>query len=163
MNVSWRIDITTIDEAVAALKAKSIAEPRVGPPPSPEQIADAEAQLECKFPPSYLRFLSAAGSYQLPFWEPYWVGPCQRQGIVEANQREHRDVPSPLAPFLVSFFNNGMGDQLCFDTRTVDENGEYPIVFWDHELSQEENLADLDIVAHTFADWLVDEVEESDS
>lgn len=154
--------MSTIDEAIAALKAKSIAEPRVAPPPSAEQIAAAEALLGCKFPPSFLTFLARAGSYQMPFWETYWIGPCDRQDIVETNRQEHQEASSPLPPYLVAFFNNGMGDQVCFDTRTVDAKGEYPIVFWDHELSPEENLNRLEQIAPNFAEWLMDEVKEMD-
>ncbi len=152
-----------IDKAISALRLKSIARPRVGAPPSSDQIANAEAQLGCEFPPSFLRFLAEAGPYQLPFWEPYWVGPCEREDIVEANLSERHDAYSPLPPFLVSFFNNGMGDHLCFDTRTISEDREYPIVFWDHEVSQKENLDQLETVASTFAEWLMGEVEQSDS
>ncbi len=147
-----------IDEGIASLKEKSIPEPRIGPPPTADMISDAETKLKCKFPPSFLTFLENSGSYQLPFWEPYWVGPCERQDIVEANRFEREESSSPLPSYLVSFFNNGMGDQLCFDTRKADRSGEYPIVFWDHELSQEENLAKLEVVADNFAEWLIDEV-----
>ncbi len=141
--------MSTIDDAIAALRANSIAEPRVGPPPSDEQIATAESQLGCKFPPSYVRFLAEGGAYQLPFWQPYWVGPCEREDIVEANRREREEAASPLPEYLVSFHNNSMGDQLCFDARSPDEQGEYPVVFWDHEISAEENIAELEPVATT--------------
>jgi len=54
-----------------------------------------------------------------------------------------------------------MGDQVCFDTRIHDENGEYPIVFWDHEKSQKENLDQLETIAPNFAEWILYEVNES--
>jgi hypothetical protein len=152
-----------IDEAISALKAISIAEPRIGPPPSADLIAAAETKLSCKFPPSFLKFLAVAGSYQLSFWETYWVGPCDRDDIVEMNRQEREEASSPLPSYLVAFFNNGMGDQICFDTRTIDDNREYPIVFWNHELSQEENLKQLEQIAPNFAEWLMDEVKASDS
>ena len=154
--------MSTIDEAIAILKAKSIAEPCVAPPPSTEQITAAEALLGCKFPPSFLTFLARAGSYQMEFWETYWVGPCDRQDIVETNRQERLETDSPLPPYLIAFFNNGAGDQVYFDTRTVDTNGEYPIVFWDHELSQEENVEQLEQIAPNFTEWLMDEVKEID-
>lgn len=150
-----------IDEAIDALKSKSIAEPRVGPPPTEEQLSVAQEQLGCKFPPSFLRFLAVGGAYQLSFWETYWVGPSERNDIVEMNRQEREEAEPALPPFLITFFNNGMGDQLCFDTRSPDSNDEYPIVFWDHEVSQEENLSELEKVAGTFADWLMQEVEEA--
>ena len=150
-----------IDKAILALEEKSIGEPRIGPPPSSEMISNAEKELGCKFPPSYLTFLEKGGSFQLPFWEPYWIGTCEREDIVEANRFERERSSSPLPCFLVSFFNNGMGDQICFDTRKIDQNSEYPIAFWDHELSQEENLAELEFVADNFAEWLIDEIKNT--
>ena len=67
-----------------------------------------------------------------------------------------------MPEYLVAFHNNGCGDQLCFDTRAADLHGEYPIVFWDHELTTEENLRDLSPVAESFAEWLMEEVETHD-
>jgi SMI1-KNR4 cell-wall len=148
-----------IEKAIIALKENSISEPRICLPPSAEMLSSAEEKLRCKFPPSFLTFLEKAGSYQLPFWETYWVGPCEREDIVEANQFERDESSSSLPSYLVSFYNNGMGDQLCFDTRESDHNGEYPIVFWNHELSQKENLSGLEVVADDFAEWLMKEVE----
>lgn len=150
--------MSLIDEAISVLKAKSISKPRIAPPPSAAQLLDAEAKLGCKFPPSYLRFLAIAGSYQLSFWEPYWVGPCEREDIVEMNRQEREEASSSLPPFLVAFFNNGTGDQLCFDTRTGDIHGEYPIVIWKHEETELENLSHLERVAPSFAEWLMTEV-----
>lgn len=154
-----KVNMKLIDIAIAALKEKSISEPRICQPPSNEMILSAEGALGCKFPPSFLSFLQNAGSYQLPFWETYWIGPCAREDIVEANRFEREESSSPLPFYLVSFFNNGLGDQLCFDTREADHSGEYPIVFWDHELTQEDNLSELEVVADNFAEWLMDEVE----
>ena len=153
-----------IDIAIEGLKAKSIREPRVLAPPTQGQIDDAEAKLFLKFPPSFLTFLAEAGSYGLSYWETYWVGDSSlgSQNIIEANRSEHEDVSSALPVFLVAFHNNGCGDQLCFDTRNPDELGEYPIVFWDHERTNEENLEDLTPVADNFADWLMQEVDLHD-
>jgi hypothetical protein len=61
----------------------------------------------------------------------------------------------------VTFHNNGCGDQLCFDTRTPDYLGKYPIVFWDHERTSEENPEDLLPVAENFAEWLKLEVDQA--
>lgn len=156
--------MTRIEEAISALKAKSIANPRVASAPTEAQIREAEAELGLDFPPSFRTFLQFAGAYQLPYWETYWVGDegLGYRNIVEANRCERNEAEPALPPFLVAFHNNGSGDQLCFDTRRCDENGEYPIVFWDHEESQEDNLANLAKVATNFAEWLMEDVEEAD-
>ena len=129
-------------------------------PPTVEQIRDAEAGLGRQFPPSFLEFLREAGACQLPLWQTYWVGDGSLgpRNIVAANEAQ-RNADPPLPCFLVAFHNNGCGDQLCFDTRQRSADGEYPVVFWDHEASLEENLADLFVVADDFAGWLEQEVE----
>jgi cell wall assembly regulator SMI1 len=152
-----------IDDAIEALKMASIAEPRAVPPPTPGQIAAAERSLGLTFPQSFRVFLERAGAYALPFWQTYWIGDesLGYRNIVEANRSEREEAEPALPPFLVTFHNNGMGDQLCFDTRNPDESGEYTIVFWDHELSREENLENLEVVADSFAEWLMDEIEDA--
>ena len=94
-----------------------------------------------------------------PYWEVYWVGDASlsHRHIVEANRSEHEEVNSPLPDFLITFHNNGAGDQLCFDTRHPDSRGEHPIVFWDHELTPSQNLAGLEVVASDFPTWLAQE------
>jgi len=97
----------------------------------------------------------------------YWVGTVAGAGpddIVRANRVEHEEASSPLPDFLVAFYNDGMGNQVCFDTRTRTETGEYPVVFWDHELDSHENpqasarpaeaFERTGIVAPSFAEWL---------
>jgi hypothetical protein len=155
--------MTRIEEAIEVLKAKSIENPGVVLPPSQVQIAYAEANLGFKFPPSFLTFLEKAGSYALEYWETYWVGDDSLgyRNIVEANRLEHEDIEPALPPFFVAFYNNGCGDQLCFDTRKPYQDGEYPIVLWVHERTEKENLDEIPSVASNFADWLMQEVENA--
>ena len=101
--------------------------------------------------------------------EFYWVGEDSlgASHIVAANRREREAV---LPHFLVAFYNDGMGNRVCFDTRRS-EGGEYPVVFWDHELESEENLAasvrrsktfeSAGIVAASFPEWLMHHHEKS--
>ena len=100
-----------------------------------------------------------------PCAEFYWVGEESLGAghIVAANRREREEAGSPLPHFMVAFYNDGMGNQVCFDTRRS-EDGEYPIVFWDHELEAEENLGacglpsetleSAGMVAVSFPEWL---------
>ncbi len=153
--------MTTIDEVIERLKEYSISEPDIVPPPTPEQILEAENQLNIKFPPSFLVFLEKAGAYQLPFWETYWVGDesLGYRNIVTANHRERNDPTVELPDFLITFHDNGCGDNLCFDTRHPNSEGEYPIVFWDHELSRDDNLNNLSPLYPDFTSWLQDEID----
>ena len=135
-------------------------------PPSSEAIAKAEAALTLKFPASYLSFLREPPPMRLPLGARFYSVGEERLGadnIVEANRREHEEAFAPLPRFLEAFYNDGMGNQVCFDTRRV-QDGEYPIVFWDHELEADENLAAAErasghperagVIAWSFAQWL---------
>ena len=148
----------SIHEAIELLKQASIAEPDVCRAPTTEELARAESYLGAPLPPAFKVFLAHAGSCQLPYWETFWVGDDSLgyRNIIEANRSEREDAQPALPAFLITFHNNGMGDQLCFDTRFPAPTGEYPIVFWDHELPADQHL---DVVADSFADWLYDEAQ----
>ena len=148
----------SIYEAIELLKLASIPKPDACRAPTPEEIERAESYLGAPLPPSFKTFLAQAGSYKLPFWETFWVGDDSLgyRNIIEANRSEREDSDPALPRYLITFHNNGMGDQLCFDTRSLTPTGEYSIVFWDHELSSDQ---DPDVVADDFADWLYDEAQ----
>jgi hypothetical protein len=137
------------------------------PIPSDEAISLAEAALKIKFPSSFVSFLRSSIAMQVPVCAHfYWVGEesLGSNNIIIANRREREQLSSPLPDFLVAFYNDGMGNQVCFDTRRHSEQGEYPIVFWDHEISSDENLAHSNhaannhesagITASSFPQWL---------
>ena len=135
------------------------------PPPSQTAVAEAEKALNLTFPTSFTHFMRASGDMELPPCARFcWVGTAGTDNIVSANRVEHEESSSPLPPFFVAFYNDGMGNQLCFDTRSRTEAGEYPVVFWDHELCPQENLEasaraaedfeSAGVVAPSFAEWL---------
>jgi hypothetical protein len=137
------------------------------PPPSSNAIFAAESALKIKFPDSFIAFLQRSRDMQLPICTIfYWVGDedLGADNIVAANFRERAEVSSPIPEPLIAFYNDGMGNQICFDLRIPNKDGEFPIVFWDHELSPEENLAvsrqdshhleSAGIIAQSFPEWL---------
>lgn len=114
------------------------------PPPSDDAVARAEAALSIKFPGSFISFLRESRTMQLPLCARFYRIGGESLGaddIVDANRQEHEESSSPLSPFLIAFYNDGMGNQVCVDQRRCSPDGEYPIVFWDHELGADENLA----------------------
>lgn len=136
------------------------------PPPSEEAITQAESALKIKFPQSFISLLRKSRPMQLPLCaEFYWIGPegLGMRNIIAVNRQERRESSSPLPDFLVAFYNDGMGNQVCFDKRHQIEIGEYHIVFWDHELGADENLEASEHkaknhesagrIAQSFPDW----------
>src|SRR3954451_12279906 len=113
-------------------------------PPAPSQsaVAAAEIALKLTLPASFKEFLSTTRQIQLPRCAHfYWVKSAGNgsEHIVALNRVEHEQASSALPDFLVAFYNDGKGNQVCFDTRARSETGEYPVVLWDHELNSGEN------------------------
>ena len=139
---------------------------KLAPPPSDQAVTGAEAALAISFPSSFIAFMRKQREMRLPICARfYWVGDeSLEHNIIAANQREREEVSVPLPNFLIAFYDDGMGNQVCFDTRRRSAAGEYPIVFWDHELTAEENIAasqqvarnreSAGIVASSFDGWL---------
>jgi len=100
---------------------------------SEEQVAAAETALGVQFPPSYRRLLLSFRQGQMP-GDVYWVdgdGSLDEWlDIVKNNQ------PGWHPSFLLAIVTYGNGDESCFDLRRRDEDGEYPIVFYDHEIGR---------------------------
>ncbi len=112
------------------------------PPPSNEAAAKADSMLGIKFPKSFVGFMQRQRPLKLPPCASfYWIGAdtLGMSNIIAANEQEHTVASVPLPKHLVAFYNDGMGNQVCFDTRRLLTDGEYAIVFWDHELTVEEN------------------------
>jgi hypothetical protein len=91
------------------------------PPPTDEDIVEAQEVLGRPLPPSYVDFMQRAGHVLLPDWDLYWVGGpglSSHRNLVIANELERDHDTSPLPAFLIAFCDDGNGDQYCFDTRT---------------------------------------------
>lgn len=152
-----------IDIAIEALIFASTDEPDPVCAPSEQEIAATEQALGKPLPPDFKFFMERCGIYQLEDWQTYWVGDDSLafRNIVDANMEARKHTDAPLPAFLIAFHQNDMGDEICFDTRDPDEQGEYPVVVWDYGFSPEQNLANLTVLASHFADWLQREVHQA--
>ncbi len=132
-----------------------------------DAIERAEAELKTSLPTSFRKLLRTPPPLPADLCARlYWVGEDNEtmDDIVAANRQEHEEAGSPLPAFLIAFAHDGMGNQICFDTRHMAADGEYPVVFWDHELESEENLKlseqpaknreSAGMISPSFAAWL---------
>ena len=101
---------------------------------------EAEEELGIVFPQSYLDLVSKLKDAREPM-----------QDIV-TSYREPAYTAWP--EWLVPFFQDGHGNCYCFDTRSPPRDGEYPIVFWDHEFSRDENIARAGRTDASFPEWV---------
>ncbi len=151
-----------LDEIFGRFKALARGPEPDSLPPTANWVRHAEAELGHKLPPSYIRFLRECHGRALGLLTTYSVTDPARGsafGIVAANKCEQHEASNPIPPFCVAFCNNGCGDQLCFDTRHRDGEGECRVVFWDHE---EDNDVDDLLRWSSFRAWLLEEVENAE-
>lgn len=136
-------EIETIEEAIAYLDSYMQA-PFSFLIPLDTSLQQAEDILSFKASPAYRTFLEKVAESKLVVSD-----------IVQQNEEAHDGETFCLPDFLVAFFNDGYGNQYCFDTRKYEEPGGHPIVFWKHELTFEENLSGLDKDEDSFEEWFI--------
>lgn len=115
-----------------------------------EQVEDAERRLAVRLPESYRAFLSEFGWGRFADDEIYGLGSDVPSHLdLVRNAVAEQTVMEPLMPHgLVPVMNDGAGNHYCLNTRSFCGN-ECPVVFWDHELAQDE------FISPSFDLWLI--------
>lgn len=123
-----------------------------GPGATAEEIANCERELGVRFVGSFSDYLQTSGWLRVGTSEIYGLGeniPLWRR-LKEMTLSERTEMYPPLPPYLVTFYNDGFGNQHCLDSRVV-VDGEQRIVFWNHEAGPDQTP---EPIASSFADWL---------
>jgi hypothetical protein len=128
-------------------------------PAKVEEIDRAERELGAPFPMSYRWFQLEFGDVEPGPLDIYTV--CTPQGryskhVIEANLQERTEAGPRLPAHLIAFSDNGAGDLLCFDT-TRPEGAEYPVVWWNHEMGEDQEPEG---AASSFLDWIEQTLKE---
>jgi len=126
-------------------------EGRSGSGVSDEKIQQCEQQLGVILPNSYRWFLR---EFAWGIFPEYVYGlsdgiPPGQHLVSQTEKLRHRRAPK-LPCALIPFNNDGWGNHYCVDTTRL-RDGECPVVFWNHELDEDQQPK----VTHpTFLDWL---------
>jgi hypothetical protein len=125
---------------------------RHGPGATADEIASCERELGVHFVGSFVDYLKTYGWLNVGTSEIYGLGAniqlwCR---LKETTLSERTEMRPPLPPYLVTFYNDGFGNQHCLDSRAV-VDGEQRIVFWNHEAGPDQTP---EFIANSFADWL---------
>ncbi|HEU4342460.1 MAG TPA: SMI1/KNR4 family protein [Candidatus Binatia bacterium] len=126
-------------------------------PATPEEISAAERALGCRFPDSYRWFQLEFGDFPDGPLDIYSVRTVEppTMNIVGINlDARHNGYPL-LPPHLIAFSDSG-SDLCCFDTSAL-EDGECPIVWWNHAGNEAQRP---ERAGPSFLDWLAAEVRE---
>ncbi len=127
-------------------------------PATPDEIAAAERELGAPLPESFRRFQLEFGECPHGPVEIYSVRPVEPPAvnIITRNLDARKELYPRLPQYLIAFSDDGGGDYDCFDTRQRVAD-ECPVVWWDHELDEEQTPEPL---APSFLDWLQTRLEE---
>lgn len=126
----------------------------VGKGATQEEIALAEVTLGVTFSISYSGFLHKYGWARFAHEDLYGLGadvPPYLE-LVKHTFVERNAMRPSLPPNLIPVMNDGGGNHYCLDS-TQTQNGECPIVFWDHDLGEDQLP---EPVSTSFEVWLLD-------
>ncbi|MDB6067869.1 MAG: hypothetical protein JWR26_4077 [Pedosphaera sp.] len=106
---------------------------RPAPTPTAQSIAHINRDLGIELPQSFVDFSRQCDCYDAYFNS---IGEDYESDshILTRNRVFHGDAEgysAPLPPYLILLTSGHDGDCDCFDTRTRNPAGEYPIVYWD--------------------------------
>ena len=123
-----------------------------GPGATTDEIASCEGELGVRFVGSFADYLQTYGWLNVGTSEIYGLGANIRLWcrLKETTLSERTEMKPPLPPYLVTFYNDGFGNQHCLDSRAV-VDGEQRILFWNHEAGPDQTP---ELIANSFAHWL---------
>jgi hypothetical protein len=116
-----------------------------------DHISAAEAALGVALPPSYRKLMKTVHPVDAPVcW--IWDNETDTLGeeIVSVNRSDYANYPE----FLIVLGGDDSGNAFGFDTRSPDERGEYPIVYFDHEIHNEDST-DFERLARDLGEFLL--------
>ncbi len=121
-----------------------------------EAVDRAQEVLGVSFAESYRRFLMDFGWVEIGPFEVYGLGAGipEYLDVVKQTLWERIEARYHLPRHLIPIMNSGGGDQYCLDTSQP-EDGESPVVLFDHELGSEQEPSR---VGDTFSLWLANNV-----
>lgn len=130
----------------------------VGRGATAEDVSRAERELKLVLPQGYKAFLHEFGWGGAGSWEIYGLGADVPPllDLVRVTVSERTEAIPPIPDGLLPIMNDGGGNHFCLYTGRL-ERGECPVVFWDHELGENQVPAR---VADDFTSWLAERVDE---
>jgi hypothetical protein len=117
-----------------------------------QEIADCERALNVHFIGSFAQYLRQYGWLTVGSSELFGLGTNleSRRCLKHMTLSERAEMGPPLPPHLVTFYNDGFGNQHCLDTSAVVDN-EHRVVFWDHDAGRGQIP---EVISNSFAAWL---------
>lgn len=126
---------------------------------SDDEIRDAEKKLGLTISGGFRQFLRRLGWAGAGSIEIYGLGSDVPRylNLVEITLSERNEMRPKLRPEFLPVMNDGGGNLYCLSTNRK-ENGESPIVFWDHSLPANQEP---EFISISFAEWFSSKLSES--
>ena len=137
-------------------RLRSFREAEFGQGATSQEIELAKQQLGVEFPRSYKAFLEHFGWASIDGLELYGLGedvPAYLD-LLKMTLSERTEMRPRLPSYLVPLMNDGFGNHYCLDVG-LREQGECPVVFWDHNLGEAQEP---EYVARNLEGWLSEEL-----
>jgi hypothetical protein len=104
---------------------------------APEAIAAFESALGVALPPSHRAFLLRSNGGVIGYVRLFGVGRADAldlgQQVAEMRPYLEGMADGPILPFA----SDWGGSYFCYDVRRADSAGEFPVLLWNHEYSEE--------------------------
>jgi hypothetical protein len=132
---------------------------QLDPGTQPEEIASLEQSHNVRLPDSHREFLLRANGGFLGKFRLFGITRGDSldidEQITEMRSVLEETSQGPVLPFA----SDWGGSYFCFDLRQVDQSSDYPVLYWDHEYTEEPDWSDH--IWSNFADNFVDLVEKA--
>jgi cell wall assembly regulator SMI1 len=158
-NTQIYYEVTIMKPMDIHTKISDFKDKEFGKGASTHEITELESVLGLILPNNYKDFLKKYGWARFSHNELYGLGEDVPFHLhLLKNTLFERSEMSPSMPFnLVPILNDGSGNHYCLDCSRI-ENGECPIVFWSHELGDDQSPVQIDI---NFNNWLIKLLQKS--
>jgi hypothetical protein len=152
------VTMPNFDAAVWA-RIKAHRNTKLNPGTQPEEIASLEQSHNVRLPDSYREFLLKANGGFLGKFRLFGIARGDSldldQQITEMQSEMEETSQGPVLPFA----SDWGGSYFCFDLRQIGPSSDHPVLYWDHEYTEEPDWSDH--IWSGFADNFVDFVEKA--
>ena len=113
-------------------------EPWMGPPASPSAITDFESRFALSLPPSHRQFLLRANGGSFGVIRLFGIDRSDEQDLANEIIESRLHIPGMTEGLVFPIANDWGGSYYCYDLRRLRVDGEYPVLYWDHDYSEDE-------------------------
>lgn len=116
---------------------KADPDTNLNPPATQNEIDRFEQEFGVNFPPSYREFLLAANGGVVGYARVFGVGRNDHLDLQTQIKQMTEWIEGVADRRVLLFASDWGGSYFCFDLQKPDKYGEFPVVCWNHEYSEE--------------------------